>query len=345
MLASRAQTLAADLFEDLVMAETVATVRTHEAGAHPAAGLAAVVAAAKAVADPLRASVLRVLKEESYGVLELCGILDTAQPALSHHLKVLHTAGLVARRREGNTIFYRRAPPSSDLHGALLTAIDQAALPPAQSNRIDAVHAERSRRSAAFFAEHAGDFARQQARICEPGVYAGSVLEAVTRLDLGTGTALEIGPGDGELLACLAARFREVVGIDSARSMLDRCADRVSGLGNVRLVHADFARLPQRPRYQLVVAAMVVHHQPSPQRFFRHAARLLGRDGVLIVAELTRHHHEWARSACGDLWLGFEPAELADWAANAGLVNRESQFLAQRNGFRIQIHTYHHPST
>ncbi len=307
--------------------------------------LGAVVATAKAVADPLRANVLRVLQDESYGVLELCGILDIAQPALSHHLKLLRQAGLVTRRREGNTLFYRRAPVASDVQHALLAAIDQAPLPPDQRRRVDTVHRERSARSEAFFADHADDFARHQARICEPGVYAGSVLEVVDRRGLGDGTALEIGPGDGELLASLATRFRSAAGIDNARRMLDRCAAAVSGLDNVRLVHGDFARLPQKPRHQLVVAAMVVHHQPSPQVFFRHAARLLRRDGVLIVAELTRHDHEWARSACGDLWLGFEPTELAEWAGNAGLATSESQFLAQRNGFRIQIHTYHHSST
>jgi ArsR family transcriptional regulator len=307
-------------------------------------GFAEVVAAAKAVAEALRANVLRVLKDESYGVLELCRIVDTAQPALSHHLKVLHRAGLVARRREGNSIFYRRAPAPTAFHAALLAAIDEVPLPAAQTQRIEAVHAERSRRSEAFFAEHATDFATNQARICESSVYAGSVLDLVERLGLGGGTALEIGPGDGELLLRLAGRFHDVVGIDSAQGMLERCAGRVAGSRNVRLVHRDFTDMPARPRFQLVLAAMVAHHQPSPQRFFRHAGKLLRRDGVLVVVELCRHDHEWARAACGDLWLGFEPAELTEWAVNAGLHPGESQFLAQKNGFRIQIHAYQQPS-
>ena len=305
-------------------------------------GLGEVIAVAKATADPLRASTLRVLKDESYGVLELCRILETAQPALSHHLKVLHGAGLVVRRREGNTIFYRRAPAGSHLHAALLHAIDEVPVPPRQTEQVEAVHAERRRCSEAFFAEHAEAFASHQARICESRVYAQSVLDLVTRLGLGDGAALEIGPGDGELLERLATRFLDVVGIDSARSMLDRCAGRLTPRQNVRLVHRDLADLPARPKFQLVVAAMVAHHQPSPQRFFRQAASVLRRDGVLVVVELCRHDHEWARAACGDLWLGFEPAELAEWAGNAGLEVGESQFLAQRNGFRIQIHSYHH---
>ena len=88
------------------------------------------------------------------------------------------------------------------------------------------------------------------------------------------------------------------------------------------------------------MAAMVVHHQASPQQFFRHAARLLEPRGVLMVVELCRHDHEWAKTACGDIWLGFEPEELEAWATNAGLAAGETQYLAQKNGFRIQIHTF-----
>lgn len=305
-----------------------------------AANFGPLVCFTKAVADELRATVLRVLKDDSFGVLELCGILDAAQPALSHHLKVLYQAGLVLKRRDGNTIYYRRAPAADTLHAALLDAIDRIALEPGQAGRMDQVHAGRRRSSEAFFAAHAEAFASNQARICEAGVYAGSVLQAVARLGLGTGMALEIGPGDGELLEALAGRFRRVVGIDSSARMLERCAARAGELGNVRLLHCDLAELPDRPRYQLAVAAMVLHHQPSPQRFFQQVQAHLSRDGVLVVAELCRHDHDWARAACGDLWLGFEPEELADWAAGAGLQAGDSEFLAQKNGFRVQIHTY-----
>jgi DNA-binding transcriptional ArsR family regulator/cyclopropane fatty-acyl-phospholipid synthase-like methyltransferase len=321
--------------------QRISTDARLDSGAH---GFAPVVAVARAVGDGLRANVLRLLKDESYGVLELCRLLDIAQPGLSHHLKILHRAGLVTRRREGNTIFYRRAPappPLHDaLHRALLEAIDAVDLPAAQRARIDAVHQDRSRRSEAFFAEHADQFGTNQARISEASVYVPSVLEIVERFRLGSGTALEIGPGEGELLRPLAERFDHVVAIDSARGMLEHSAGRVADLPNVRLLHQDVATLPEHPDYQLVVAAMVVHHLPSPQRFFRQAQRLLQRGGLLVIVELCRHQHEWAHTACGDLWLGFEAAELAQWAANAGFGTGETQFLAQKNGFRIQLHTY-----
>ena len=39
----------------------------------------------------------------------------------------------------------------------------------------------------------------------------------------------------------------------------------------------------------------------------------------------------------GDLWLGFEPDDLCQWAADAGLRETASEFLALKNGFSIQI--------
>src|SRR5690606_40551176 len=63
----------------------------------------------KAAGDPLRLDILRVLAQDSFGVLELCQMFSAKQSGMSHHLKVLTNAGLLTSRREGNSIFYRRA--------------------------------------------------------------------------------------------------------------------------------------------------------------------------------------------------------------------------------------------
>ena len=76
----------------------------------------------KAAGDPLRLEVLQVLGQNSFGVLELCEIMAIKQSGMSHHLKVLAQGGLVERRREGNSIFYRRRlPPSSVGRGSRAT--------------------------------------------------------------------------------------------------------------------------------------------------------------------------------------------------------------------------------
>lgn len=302
------------------------------------------VAVSKAVADPLRIGILRALARDSFGVLELCRIFDVAQPALSHHLKLLLNAGLVAKRREGNTLFYRRAAIRprglGDYVESIFDTLD--ALPPDDrvEKGIACIHAARARTSQAFFEDNTDRFRNQQALICEPATYADAALELLDDLAPST-RVLEVGPGDGDLLVLLAARFRQVNAIDNVPGMLQRARARIaeSAVANVRLELKSFADVGCGG-LGLVVAGMVVHHAPSPARFFRHAAELLDPDGVLLVVELCDHDQDWVKDACGDLWLGFDPDELDAWAERAALASTASQYLAQRNGFRIQLRRY-----
>ena len=307
--------------------------------------------ATRAAADPLRADILRTLSKDSFGVLELAHIFDVAQPALSHHLKILSRAGLVATRRDGNGIYYRRAQPKSDcaiydylVH--LYATLDKFESDQLRQRRVDDVHAERAERSRKFFADHADEFATQRELISSPETYVPALRELLDGADCGRKRALDVGPGDGETLLVLAEQFDAVLGIDNSAEMLERARSviRDSGVKNVSLRLKDFESL-KSPRQDLILFAMVLHHAASPRRFFEHASQLLNDRGLLVVVELITHDQEWAKSACGDLWLGFDPVDLDDWAQEVGLAAGVSQYLAQRNGFRIQFRSYQKGAT
>jgi len=54
-----------------------------------------------ALSDPTRREILARLALGEYTVMELAQPFDMSQPAISKHLKVLESAGLIARRVEG----------------------------------------------------------------------------------------------------------------------------------------------------------------------------------------------------------------------------------------------------
>ena len=62
---------------------------------------------ARALADPKRLCVLEQLAGGERSVSDLSRDVGCQVPNMSQHLSVLRTAGLVASRREGNTVFYR----------------------------------------------------------------------------------------------------------------------------------------------------------------------------------------------------------------------------------------------
>ncbi|MFL9814209.1 metalloregulator ArsR/SmtB family transcription factor [Stutzerimonas sp. VN223-3] len=305
----------------------------------------------KAGGDALRLNVLRALASDSFGVLELAQIFATGQSGISHHLKVLTQAGLLATRREGNAIFYRRALPQGDslggtLHAALLEELDQLALPIDVQARIAAVHAQRSAASEGFFARMADSFQARQDLIAGLPHYRDSVVALLDALSFAPGaTALEVGPGDGSFLPELARRFARVVAIDNSPAMLELARARCEqeALDNVELKLAD-ALQDECPAADCVVLNMVLHHLAAPGEAMKQLARLVNAGGSLLIAELCSHNQGWAKEACGDLWLGFEQDDLARWADAAGLTPGESLYIGLKNGFQIQARYFSRPS-
>lgn len=342
------------------MADRLANMNTpaiHTPSAAHTAGLAELPETAlanllKAAGDPLRLEILRVLAQDSFGVLELCRIFSMKQSGMSHHLKVLANAGLLSSRREANSIFYRRAylapdHPLAELQQQLFTTLDRQPLATDLKAQIQGLQHERSQIAQAFFSENASKFRAQQDLIASYPIYA----EHMTQLLRNTPTphkklALEIGPGEGEFLAVLAEDFSQVIAVDIAPGMLDqaRAFATIHNLHNIEFILGDTQSLDgYNASADCIVVNMVLHHTPSPADIFQDLSKTLAPGGALLICDLCRHEQSWAREACGDLWQGFEPQDFSLWAQAAGLHEGQSIYFALRNGFQIQLRQFFKP--
>jgi DNA-binding transcriptional ArsR family regulator len=61
----------------------------------------------KALSDPTRREILRILSHGEKTAGELADGFDMTKPSMSHHFAVLKGAGLIISRREGQQIWYR----------------------------------------------------------------------------------------------------------------------------------------------------------------------------------------------------------------------------------------------
>ncbi len=78
----------------------------------------------KALSDPVRLRLFSVVASHCGGEVCVCDLsagIAVTQPTISHHLKMLKTAGLLTSERRGSSVYYRVIPEAlqrlSDLLG------------------------------------------------------------------------------------------------------------------------------------------------------------------------------------------------------------------------------------
>ncbi len=287
---------------------------------------------------------------ESFGVMELCHIFQIAQPAMSHHLKILANADLVSTRREGNSIFYRRSlipfeAPLSDSFQALFQAIDQSPLSLATRKRVAEIHRNRDSSSKQFFEKNADRLKQNQDLIAEFCHYAGCSQDLLNNENLSRDAlVVEIGPAESPLLGYLSERFDHVIALDNSEEMLEKARTANPDRGNIAFHLGEISSPVIKPdSADLIALNMVLHHMASPAQFFSTAQTRLAPGGRLFVMDLCPHNQDWARDVCGDLWLGFEPADLDAWAAEAKLAIGQSAYIGLKNGFQVQLRLFYKP--
>ncbi|MFL6861555.1 MAG: methyltransferase domain-containing protein [Allosphingosinicella sp.] len=126
----------------------------------------------------------------------------------------------------------------------------------------------------------------------------------------------EVGCGTGQMSLYLARADRLVVGCDLARASLalGAAAARRYGVGQVRFVECDLARLPLREgAFDLVYCSGVLHHTPDPAAAFAAIAKAVRPGGYVILglynryARLPLRLRRLVAKATGHRWIPFDP--------------------------------------
>jgi len=83
----------------------------------------------KALADPVRLRILNLIAAQPDGEACVCYLTEPiglSQPTMTHHLQILHGAGLLAREKRGAWVYYKITPARLEgLRAALATRARQ----------------------------------------------------------------------------------------------------------------------------------------------------------------------------------------------------------------------------
>lgn len=83
---------------------------------------------AKAVADPSRVRILKLLECGELCVCQITAVLNLAAATVSKHLAALKTAGLIQQRRDGKWVFYRVADRELNMYAQHFLSLVGASL-------------------------------------------------------------------------------------------------------------------------------------------------------------------------------------------------------------------------
>jgi ArsR family transcriptional regulator len=295
------------------------------------ASLNALLAALKAVAEPTRLRLLALCEAEALSVSELVEILGQSQPRISRHLKLLAESGLLTRRRDGASVFYRRATQSwlAERMSALLPLAEPELAH--DRDRLRELREKRTQKARAYFDGNAKRWDELRSLHVDEAVIEAALQEAL--LPHHPRSMADIGTGTGRLLELFAPHVQEAVGIDGSREMLDvaRLKLEAKGLRQVELRHADLAHLPiQAGRFDLAIIHQVLHFADHPVQVLSEAGRILAPGGRLAVVDFAPHELEYLRGQHQHRWLGFSQTEIDEALNAAGLIPYDSRTLPGR---------------
>jgi ArsR family transcriptional regulator len=294
----------------------------------------------RALADPTRLRIMRLLASMELAVGELAQVLGQSQPRVSRHIKILCDAGLAERRREGGWVFLRSAVTENGAPDALGTtlarvltvaeAVDGSFGAQCAEDRqhLVAIRAARETSAADYFARHAAEWDELRSL----HIADGQVEAALGELLAGSvGRLLDVGTGTGRIAELFAGRASHVTALDKSPEMLRLARTRLQHMpaGHVTLVQGDFAQLPfAAGSFDTVLFHQVLHYALAPQAVLAEAARVTAPGGRIAIVDFAAHDREELRASHAHARLGFSDAQIAALLGGAGFEPAADRALA-----------------
>jgi len=276
----------------------------------------------RAAGEDTRLRLLALLADGEHTVKDLTEILGQSQPRISRHLKLLADARLIERNAEGAWAYYRLAHgEAAEMVQWLIGRLDADDVDRQRDqSRLEWVRAQQQKQAAAYFATVADSWdVLRRLHVPESAVEA-AILAAVDgkKVDL----LLDLGTGTGRMLELLAPYYRRGIGIDSSREMLAvaRAKLAAAGVAHAQVRLGDISHLdPAVGPADLVVLHQVLHYFDDPGRLLAEIRPSLKAGGDMLVVDFAPHELEFLRAHHAHRRLGLSEAQMADWAASAGL--------------------------
>lgn len=285
----------------------------------------------RALGDPTRLRILRLLAEAPLNVSELVQLVGVAQSSVSHHLSKLRALELIREEKQAGFTYYSLAVGTEDARYPLVSLACAGEDGHGDLARLRDLLRNREDRQAL------------NERLLEPGqswfLWASALASLLPRLEVA-----DFGCGTGALSVSIAQWAKKVTAIDYSPHALEKARERArrEGISNIGFLREDLHDLSlPTGKTDLVVLSQSLHHMEDPEAVVREAARILKRGGRAVVLELMPHEERWVTERLGHRHLGFSPETLERQLEQAGFgqIRCETHARDASSPFRVFLLT------
>jgi ArsR family transcriptional regulator len=293
----------------------------------------------RALADPTRLRIVRLIGAMELAVGELAQVLGQSQPRVSRHVGILCDAGLAERHREGSWVFLRvpaTFKSGAATHMALSALLDSAeqddpelaALCATDRAKLSAIRTSRERAAEKYFAQHAEEWDQLRRLHSPDDKVEAALLDALG--DAPVGQVLDIGTGTGRMAELFAPAADHVVALDKNLEMLRIARAKLQNLpaNRIELVQGEFTDLPfDAARFDTVILHQVLHFAQQPERALAEAARVTKPAGHIAIVDFAAHSKEELREVHAHARLGFSDRQMAQLMKDVGFAPKQTLTL------------------
>jgi ArsR family transcriptional regulator len=291
---------------------------------------------AKALADQTRLRIFALLEGMELSVKEITEVIGSGQSGMSRHLGILAGSGILECRKDGLWSFYVTAKNGGvrevvQPYLKVLLESDEVKIDRAKGHEMIA---RRTKKTLGYFNAVARDWNTHRYDIL-----GGFDLDREILKYIGDDPVADIGCGNGTLAEMMLQKGLSVIGVDASPKMIDAARRRAQGSampGDFRIGECE--HLPLRDNeVSTVLAVLVLHHLSDPERALSEFARVLKKEGKVIIADLDAHKSEKLRDDQHDLRLGLSKKELTAWLSHAGFSFCEDKQFKLANGLTLVV--------
>jgi 2-polyprenyl-3-methyl-5-hydroxy-6-metoxy-1,4-benzoquinol methylase len=132
---------------------------------------------------------------------------------------------------------------------------------------------------------------------------------------------LDFGVGTGLLGFSIAPKVKQVHGVDTSASMLEKLKEKNSDDLNIIAYKQDIINEPLEKEFDGVISSMTLHHVEHLDAFFKTIYKNIKSNGFIAIADLEEEDGTFHSDNTGVFHFGFHEEKLRELAHKNGFKN------------------------